>query len=388
MTGPSQRTLELRILGLLCIFILCGILVAGLWPFHAPINAVTWLTNANGLRFGDDGTVVTFEPFRTSGSADGAPCSLEIWLRPRLAEDSSTILAFFTPQHPVQFSLNQSMANLALQKESRNAHLPENDASLVFVDEVFRQRMLVLMAVSSGEQGTKIYVDGSLAKTAPQFRLSTKDFAGQLVLGTSPVVNDTWSGELRGLAIYQRELTAAQVSRHFATWTTNGRPDIGQNEGLLALYLFDELQGRVVHDRSGSGIDLTIPERYMILREKFLEPPWKEFHRHWGYWKNVLINIGGFIPLGFFFCAYLTLAKHVRRPALLTVIFGAATSLTIEVLQAYLPTRDSGMTDLMTNTLGAAIGVMLYRWKAPLFAQTLGALGNWLPGSRAPNLSC
>jgi glycopeptide antibiotics resistance protein len=102
------------------------------------------------------------------------------------------------------------------------------------------------------------------------------------------------------------------------------------------------------------------------VHEKFLEPPWQEFHNDWGYWKNVLINIGGFIPLGFFFYAYLAIAKRSDLPALTTMLLGAAVSLTIEVLQAYLPTRDSGMTDIITNTLGSGFGVMLYRWKAGL----------------------
>lgn len=371
MTDSNESVIELRILGVLCIFVFCGILVAGLWPFHAPVNQVTWLRKANGIRFGDHGTILSSGTFTSSISQDEAPCSLEIWLQPRLAHDSNTLLAFYTPENTMQFSLHQSDADLALLKRFPNEHLQTKGAAIVYGDEIFRKRKPLLIAITSGVEGTRIYVDGTLARTAPQFRLSTSDFAGQLVLGTSPVVNDTWSGTLRGLAIYQQELTAAQVSRHYETWTIKGRPDLGQDENVLALYLFDEHHGRTVHDRSGAGIDLHIPERYLILNEKLLEPPWKEFYTGWSYWKNVGINIGGFIPLGFFFCAYLTSERLLRRPALVTVILGAAVSVTIEVLQAYLPTRDSGMTDIITNTLGTGLGVVLYRWKAALLNKTL-----------------
>jgi len=335
------------------------------------MNQVTWLRNANGLRFGRHGTLLSSGTFEPPSSEDEASCSLEIWLQPRRSDDSNSLVAFYTPGKPMQFSLHQSEADLALRKGSPNEHVQAKGAAIVYVDEIFRSRKRMLIAITSGAQGTRIYINGALAKTAPQFRLSTSDFAGQLVIGTSPVVNDTWSGQLQGIAIYKRELTADQVSRHFETWTTKGRPDLGQNEQVLALYLFDEHQGRVVHDRSGSGIDLYIPERYTIVHEKFLEPPWMEYHTAWSYWKNVGINIGGFIPLGFFFCAYLTSERLLSRPALVTVILGAAVSVTIEVLQAYLPTRDSGMTDIITNTLGTGFGVVLYRWKSALLNQTL-----------------
>jgi Concanavalin A-like lectin/glucanases superfamily/VanZ like family len=379
MVDASKVALELKMVGVLCIFVLSGILVAGLWPFHAPLNLVAWLESQYGLRFSRYGTALATRPFTATSSQEEASYSVEIWLQPRFAVDSATILALYTPESPIQFSLHQSEANLTLQRGSQNEHIQTKGAGLAYVNEVFRARKLVLIAMASGAHGTRLYVNGALVRTAPQFRLSTKDFAGQLVLGTSPIVTDNWSGQIRGLAIYRQELTAAQVYRHFKTWTAKGQPELGQNERVLALYLFDEHQGRIVHDRSGSGIDLYIPERYMILREKFLEPPWREFHQDWGYWKNVLINIGGFTPLGFFFCAYLTLARQMSRPVLVTIALGAVASFTIEALQAYLPTRDSGMTDIITNTLGTSLGVALYRWNPALFSEVLNRVAALRP---------
>jgi len=83
----------------------------------------------------------------------------------------------------------------------------------------------------------------------------------------------------------------------------------------------------------------------------------------------VLINIAGFVPFGFLVCAYFSLARRIRTPALVTILLGFTVSFTIESLQAFLPTRDSGTTDLITNTLGTCIGVWLYRlsfWRVPV----------------------
>jgi glycopeptide antibiotics resistance protein len=101
----------------------------------------------------------------------------------------------------------------------------------------------------------------------------------------------------------------------------------------------------------------------MILDQAFLRPFWVEYYPARGYWEGVvLINVIGFIPFGFLFCAYFSLNGRITKPALVTILLGFAVSLTIECLQALLPTRDSGTTDLITNTLGTCIGVWLYRW--------------------------
>ena len=109
----------------------------------------------------------------------------------------------------------------------------------------------------------------------------------------------------------------------------------------------------------------------MVLDQVFLERPWTEFSRSTGFFSAVLKNIVGFIPLGFCFYAYLSAARYIKRPALATVISGTLVSFTIEILQAYLPTRESGMTDLITNTFGTYIGVLLYAAVRPILSATL-----------------
>jgi VanZ family protein len=359
----SGRLVSPKILSVICAFILCGILVAGLWPFHRPRNEVTWLGDHNGLRFGKHATVLSSGSLAMTSSGDEASCSIEIWLQPSLMDASSTFLAFSTPENPLQFMLRQSEADLELQRESGNQP-PQAPTTSLYVDDVFRGAKRVFITVTSGPQETSVYLDGTLAKTSRGFRLARNDCTGQLVVGDSPLESHNWSGQLWGLAIYSRELTAGQVFRHYETWAARGRPEISENERVVALYLFDEHGGRVVHNRVSSGIDLHIPERYLIWHQIFLERPWQEFKPSRGYLKDVLINIAGFIPLGFFFCAYFSSAPQVKRAALATIILGGTVSLTIEVLQAYLPTRYSGMTDLVTNTLGTCLGVILYQCKA------------------------
>jgi VanZ family protein len=347
---------RLKILDLACVAVLCAILTAGLWPFHAPRNAVTWLANENGLHFGNYGTILTTESFRMPGPQDGASSSLEIWLQPELASGSHTLLSFSTPKNPLQFSLHQYFSYLILEREIQG---DERRAAKIGLKGVFRQIRPIFVTITSGPQQTAMYVDGAVAGTFPQFRLD-KDFAGQLVIGTSPVANDIWPGDLRGLAIYHRELTAAQVLRHYETWTTRGRPELLGDEGVVALYLFDEHAGTVAHNAVRPGIDLQIPNRYLLLRQWLLKPFWKEYKPGWEYWKDTLMNIAGFVPLGFFFFAYLSSVRRIRRAVLVTVALGFAVSLTIELSQSYIPTRHSGMTDLLTNTLGTFLGVKLH----------------------------
>jgi hypothetical protein len=381
-----------KILGSLCLLVLCGILVAGLWPFHAPKNEVRWLSPGLGLFFGKYGSIVSAAAFdRKSQRADNS-CSLEIWLEPKRVQSSGTILAFYQPDSQVtQFSLRQSLGDLVLQRASPN-ELGQSKRAKIYVDDVFSHRQLVLVTISSNQSGTTVFSNGSFAGKFENFRLSNRDLNGRLIVGNSPVTTDDWSGQLRGIAVYDRDLTADEVSQHFVNWTTGNRLSLAQSQGAIAIYPFNEGEGNVVHNLLNSATDLLIPERFFVLHAQFLERPWDEFRRDWNYWKDVGINVFGFIPLGLFFCAYFSLIGRVKHPVAITIALGFAVSLNIEVWQAFLPTRDSGMTDLITNTLGTAIGAIAFSYRVVQVA--LDAAGfrvenaNIRPKTQRVGMSC
>jgi VanZ family protein len=356
--GMSQAAILLFVVG--------GILWAGLWPFQSPKNDVAWLPSGHGLSFGTYGTILSSGVFDMTNAGDRAPCSLEMWVQSYLPWDTSTLLAFYDPETHKQFSLHQSLTNLELRSNRRATRDKTNRVGVVhlYVDSVFRQGQQRFITLTSDGNQTEVYIDGGLAAVTSQFPLSTADLTGELIVANSPVQNDSWEGRLFGLAIYRQELSPSQVLDHYQTWTKAGRPALTADEHNTALYLFDEHAGGIMHNVVKSGVDLYIPERYTVFDEKFLDRPWDEYSPNWSYVKNVLINIGGFIPLGFCASAYLSSVRKIRRAVLFTILLGCAATLTIEILQAYLPTRDSGMTDLITNTFGTCLGVALYHYRA------------------------
>jgi hypothetical protein len=359
MGQSSKDHTKAKLLAAACVAILCVILVLGLWPFHAPRNAVTWLQNGNGLQFGDYATVLSAGEFKSTAPQTETSRSIEIWIKSRSNEDWGMLLAFHTPGVPLQFSLLETEDGGLSLDGAVSAEQHRTRAARVYVADVFRPVKLVFITITSGTRGTQVYADGVLIGTASYFRPLGEDFAGRLIVGDSPGQNYYWPGQVRGVAIYDSQLTPQQVLQNYQAWKRTGQPELAAIENCIALYLFDEHSGRVVHNRVNPETDLYIPEKYVVLDQILLEPFWKEFNLSWGYWMEVLKNVAGFMPLGFCFYAYLL--HRIKRAALVTVILGGTVSLTIEALQAYLPTRDSGMTDIITNTLGTYLGVLSYR---------------------------
>src|SRR5919108_36845 len=364
MRLSALRTIrEKRILAAICFGILCVMIVAAFWPFEFhPSNHVTWLSDENGLRFNGGGIVLSSRDFELADSRSTAGVSLEFWLEPSQEKSSAALLSFSSHDNPEQFRLRQSHDFLLVIQElfATSRHTA---ARWLWVPHAFQVHKRRFITITSGTQGTTVYLDGILAESLSTFRIRAKDFTGQLIVGTSPVAYDTWRGKLFGVVVFGRELAAAQVSDHYQAWL-NGRTELVQSDHPAALYTFGERSGSVVHNQVISGPDLAIPASFRVPYKPFLKSPWREFYPNQAYVLDVFVNIAGFVPLGFFFCLVFSSSEASRKSVIATIILGAVFSLTIEVLQGFIPTRDSGTTDLITNTLGTALGAMLCRSEA------------------------
>jgi VanZ family protein len=325
-----------------------------------PPNEVKWLKNGPGLHFGDHGNIFSTADFKpVSASNDG--CALEVWLEPTFGRNSATFLAFSTKSNPVQFHLRQYENLLLVDRNSLDEEhkIPTNG---VAVEQVFRQHQRLLITVSSGTNGMSVYVDGKLKAFKEGFKLTATNFSGRLVFGDSPEGHQSWSGDLRGLAIYPTEISAERVQKDYEMWNSGAEFPADVVASATALYLFKEGTGYVTRSSVAGAPDLAIPARLETLRPVLLKPFWKEYERSWEYWADVLVNILAFVPFGFLFCGYLAVGGSVKRPLWLALVAGLLVSLTIELGQYYLPMRNSGTTDLITNTSGTGLGAVLFGW--------------------------
>ena len=92
------------------------------------------------------------------------------------------------------------------------------------------------------------------------------------------------------------------------------------------------------------------------------------------YWTgfDVVSNIVGYLPLGFFLAVALMRSGHRRWAVPVALGLGTALSLLMEFLQIYLPQRVPSNLDLLLNMAGALLGAL-----CAALLETGGLLGRW-----------
>jgi VanZ family protein len=96
----------------------------------------------------------------------------------------------------------------------------------------------------------------------------------------------------------------------------------------------------------------------------YLVAPWPKYFSV----EDLIFNILGYIPLGLTVAASLPANWRARRRIVVTALFAALLSFTLETLQVFLPSRVASNIDIGSNFAGALIGALIgTKWRQALF---------------------
>lgn len=351
-----------RFLAIATLMICAVMFYAGLRPRgFRLLNDVSWIPAANGISFHKMGIAFTENPIPLPGrSLESASIELAIKLNEQPYSRMTTILYFWDDPCRETLELSQWRKTLIVRKRFR--HFIQ-DTNLEIGKTIDNGKVHFVVITSRRGEGTAVYIDGVREVSSSLFTIFDRAGSlGRLTVGSSGDAQQRWNGDIYALSIYDRLLTPGEVETRCRAWNDAGR--LPPAAGAIASYAFDEHDGNTVHDRAGKSGDLQIPDFLSIPQKRVLFMPWKDFRFSTSYLNDVVINLAGFVPFGFFFCALMisTGGAAARHRLVWTVFVGFCISLLFEMVQVFIPTRSSQLMDLITNTLGAFIGAFAAAW--------------------------
>jgi VanZ family protein len=217
------------------------------------------------------------------------------------------------------------------------------------------------VAVVFDGETLSLYVDGAIKEVKKTGTLNFSDWERgyPLVIGSEADGKFPWAGRIHSVAIFDRGLNGKEIQ---SFGDREKQPGHTVNSPLV-YYRFADIQGPTVRDHGiEPRADLVVPKYFTPYKRSILKKPSNEIRNLWSYRRDILLNFLCFIPLGFLFVNFLHSQGFPSPYAiLLTMAIGFNLSLIIEILQAFLPGRESDLTDLIINTLGTIAGSFLRR---------------------------
>jgi|HubBroStandDraft_5_1064220.scaffolds.fasta_scaffold45666_1 hypothetical protein len=341
-----------RILVLVTAGIWIGIFVAGLWPFNfIPKNGIRWLPEKAGLHFDDYGQIYGSAPIASTTRENGAArATIELVFTPAKSYNTASAILTLVNKREANFTIGQSLTDLFLQGSFTSSD--GKPITRLWIDDVCGRAQELFVTVTLDTHYANIYLDGRLRRS---FSVSTRadNISGTVFIGHSASSVGPWSGNVARLAVLDGTLDASEIGRRFLQWTSARHLD-KDFEHRGTAYEFGD-PSYLSTGAEDPESDLIVPKVFRLSKPRVLEWP-DQFNRSVVF--DAVVNIAGFIPFGLCTCLCLRLwtGWSIPRCVGTTILVGGAVSMTIELLQVLLPTRNSSLADLVTNILGAAIG--------------------------------
>jgi hypothetical protein len=163
--------------------------------------------------------------------------SVEAWVTPNnvVQEGPARIVSYSAGDNDRNFTLGQTQYNYDFMLRTQNSSTNGEPAlSTPDADEVLQATLQHVVITFSAAQGRKIYVNGKLIQVNDEVLspLASWDDSYALLLGKEASNNHVWQGNIRLLAIFNRALSAEQVTQNY---------EVGVGEKFYLLFSIGEL---------------------------------------------------------------------------------------------------------------------------------------------------
>ncbi len=379
--------------------ILIGFLLAGLWPFNFVTPNRALIEKEGGLVLERHGTVYVAAHVEKLHGIEQFTIFLDLVTASDGLSAFEKIVSLADSQRDMNFIVGQWKDGVVL-------HIPDHarQKEIHFGKSgVFKEGVRTRLTLAYDGMNLSLHQDGRPVKVRRTGPLSFSGWSWDypLVIGTEATGRSQWRGTIYEIAVWDRAMATGEVQGlRGHKQTADGRQQTGRSKkglhnagdsndrenrsGPLVHYVFKpeftystEYRGMKalgVRDLGGGpSADLVIPEQFIPARRAFLawESDWTDKAQNW---QDVFVNIVGFVPMGFLSFLFfksrnaerceLALMKRILSRChssmllnfALAVTAGFVLSFFIEYLQAYLPSRDSSLRDLIMNTVGTSLG--------------------------------
>lgn len=333
---------------------ICSLFVVGLWPMNFQQHNKAALDHQNGLTFTPPSTTYSQHPPEKLLNVKKFTILIDMTSDFPSSKGFGSIVLYGLDYHHMNFLVGQWRSGIELRIES------DGHARTISFGKknVFTKGKQSLFAIVYDLNKFVLYHNGekiATRRTGP-LTFSRWNRSYPLVIGSDAKGHSSWKGTIHSVAIFDRALPEREVQN---------TPVQTRESSPLVCYSFANNNGTTVKDcGTGTPATLIIPQRFVPYVRAVLELPVKEWSKFPHNLLDIIVNLIGFIPLGFFLTLYMT-HKNVtfKRSLLVSIFLGFAISFAIEISQAFLSSRSSSMVDLLNNTLGSATGACLYYFR-------------------------
>ena len=270
------------------------------------------------------------------------------------------ILTFLDEHNQPPLIIAQWQEHIAMRSRRINKD-PDKQYVETGIKNCFKENDFFTLLLSSSSKGTDVFINGNFVDTHSWFHLKDPDgpFSGRLILGNNAFATQPWQGSLKRVALYSKALRPQEISSAYSSRIVEYANFEKSKPSLSAIRSF--------------GPALHIPKYYHPAKRDLLSRRQSEHLSEPLLKRDIAINVIGFMPLGF--AALIFSASSRKRTDIRSSVYALSTvilsSLLIEFLQSYLPSRDSSQLDLLCNTAGGAFAVLIA-------ASILPRLKKWL----------